>query len=232
MKKIMIILLLITTVMLTGCVGLVGMSPDGPETVELNNQTYKTGFYGTMFPNCMKYADEICEIDDVEYKKVEHENFDLYHAQNGEYLEGTVYCNEEQYEEASTYYSDGKNYLYYCMIDNDKNEIDDVDTEMFNALLNFADNSEYMPFDEDHNEKVEKIEMPMPDENTHKKLIFYKESKDFLFTSSKGHEFYIIDNSLYFVYQYVHDEECDKLIAVGVPSEISEYFVDYMKKYL
>lgn len=73
----------------------------------------------------------------------------------------------------------------------------------------------------------------MPDNKQTKRLVFYKESKDSLFISSKGHEYYIIDNALYFVYQYDYGHgEYEKLIAVSVPSAISDYFVKYMEPYL
>lgn len=231
MKKVIVVMSLMIMFLLSGCTGIIGMSPDGPDTVSFENQTYKTGFYGTMFPQKFVYSEETFLKDGVKFRKIKHDMFDLYHADIGQYTEGTIYCDEKQYDEAYSYYSDSKNFYRYCIIDNLRVEINDVDTEMFDSLLIFADDSDYRPFDSEHNERVETIELPMPDDKINKYLTFYKESTDSLFVSSQGHEFYIIDNNMYFVYQYYGGEN-EKLIAVEVPTEISEYFVEYMNKYL
>ena len=80
---------------------------------------------------------------------------------------------------------------------------------------------------------IEKVEFPMPDDTKDTRLVFYKQSKDNLFVSSKGTDYYIINGHLYAVYQYDFGHgEYEKLIAVKVPSEISNYFVEYMKSYM
>ena len=48
----------------------------------------------------------------------------------------------------------------------------------FNALLEFADQSDYDPFDKNHNAKIEKVELPMPDNTKDTRLVFYKQSND------------------------------------------------------
>jgi len=104
---------------------------------------------------------------------------------------------------------------------------------MFDALLSFSDESYYDPFDSLHNSKIETVELPMPDNWGDTRLTFYKESNDALFCSDKGYGYYIIDNSLYMVYQYDFGHgEYKKLIAVKVPDDISNYFVRFMKDYL
>ena len=237
MKKTFGTMLLAGMFTLSGCFH---MSPNGPASVSFENRTYKTGFYGTLFPNGFDFDDDMFTVNHIEFQKIEHDTFHLFHADIGPYTSGTIYCDEENYEEACLYYSDPKNFLYQCIIGIKSTEttqqfveLQDVDPQQFQALLDFAESSEYLPFDAKHNRKIKKVELPMPDNKQTKRLVFYKESKDSLFISSKGHEYYIIDNALYFVYQYDYGHgEYEKLIAVSVPSAISDYFVKYMEPYL
>ena len=67
-----------------------------------------------------------------------------------------------------------------------------MDTAMFDALLSFADKSYYDPFDSRHNSKVETAEFPMPDNTVDTRMVFYKESNDSLFCSTKGNDYYIM----------------------------------------
>ena len=236
MKKFFSIVLILALT-LTGCVG---MSPDGPEKLTLGENSYKTGFYGTMFPNEYELSDEKLEVDSIVLNRINHESFELYHADIGPYTEGTIYCAEKDYEKALAFYNDPKNYSYYCILGVDSDtqntrtiELTDVDTTKFNALIDFSDKSNYDPFDKKHNAKIDKVELPMPDNNKDTRIVFYKESSDYLFKSSSGTDYYIIDGHLYAVYQYDFGHgEYEKLIAVKVPNEISNYFVKYMQTYV
>ena len=236
MKKIFLIMLILMLT-LTGCVGL---APNGPETLKTNEQTLKTGFYGTLFPNDFDLTEVTLEIQNIKLNKISHDRFDLYHADIGSYTKGTIYCAEKDYENALAFYADSSNYSYYCILGVDSTtqstktvEFSDVDTDKFNALLEFADRSDYDPFDKKHNAKIEKVELPMPDNTKDTRLVFYKQSNDGLFVSSTGTDFYILNNHLYAVYQYDFGHgEYKKLIAVKVPDDISTYFVEYMKSYL
>ena len=236
MKKVLTIVL-VGVITLTGCVGL---APDGPETLEVDGVTFKTGFYGTLFPNDFELDGDSLNINNITLNKIAHDSFNLYHADVGSYTEGTIYCAEKDYENALAFYNDHQNYSYYCILgvnsdtQNTKTiEISDIDTNKFDTLLDFADKSNYNPFDKNHNAKIEKVEFPMPDDTKDTRLVFYKESNDNLFNSSKGTDYYILNNHLYAVYQYDHGHgEYEKLIAVKVPDDISTYFVEYMKSYL
>lgn len=236
MKKVLpIVLVLVIT--LTGCVGL---APSGPETLDIDGTIFKTGFYGTLFPNDFELDGDSLNANNITLNKIVHDSFDLYHADVGSYTEGTIYCAEKDYENALAFYDNPKNYSYYCILGVDSDtqntktiEISDIDTDKFNALLEFADKSNYDPFDENHNNKIEKVELPMPDDTKDTRLVFYKESTDDLLISSRGTEYYILNNHLYSVYQYDFGHgEYEKLIAVKVPDDISTYFVEFMKPYM
>ena len=236
MKKIFLIILILMLT-LAGCVGL---APNGPEILKTNEQTLKTGFYGTLVPNDFILTAVTLEIQNIKLNKISHDHFDLYHADIGSNIAGTIYCAEKDYENALAFYADPNNFSYYCTLGVDSYtqstktvEIADIDTDKFNALLEFADQSDYDPFDKNHNAKIEKVELPMPDNTNDTRLVFYKQSNDGLFVSYARTDFYILNNHLYAVYRYDFGHgEYEKLIAVKAPDDISTYFVEYMKSYL
>lgn len=216
---------------MTGCVGL---APSGPESLKSGDKIYKTGFYGTLFPENYQYTDESVQIDDLALRKIEHDRFTLYHADIGPYSNGTIYCAEEDFEEALAYYQNPDNYSYYCNMKNKGKllEIPQADPEKFESLLAFAEQSDYDPFNSQHNAKIEKEEFPIPD-GEQACFVFYKESADQLFVSSKGTEYYILKDHLYAVYQYDFGHgEYEKLIAVKVPDDLSDYFIALVKPYI
>lgn len=235
-RKFFVVLLSIL-LLLSGC----GLAPEGPESVQIDDKTYKTGFYGTLYPYEYSLTEHTLQSDDLTLVRISHDTFELYHADVGSYVEGTIYCEENQYEQALAYYANPENYTFFCtlgvnMTDGTRAqtvELSNVDTVMFDELLSFADRSYYAPFDSKHNSGVETVELPMPDNTVDTRLMFFKESNDALFCSNKGNDYYIIDNSLYMVYQYDYGHgEYEKLIAVKVPEDISTYFVSFMEPFL
>ena len=230
MKKCFFVILIVSLI-LTGCVGL---APDAPKTLSLNGMNYQTGFYGTLFPERYQFNGETLDIQDITLNQIAHDDFQLYHAGIGPYTKGTIYCAESDYENALAFYSSPQNYSYYCIFRSSPQVFSpsEIDTDKFDALLAFAERSNYEPFDKSHNAKIEKTEFPMPDEKEIP-LCFYKKSIDGLFVSSKGEEYYILNNHLYLVYQYdCGDGEYEKLIAVKVPDDLSTYFIEFVKPYM
>lgn len=236
MKKFFLIILILMLT-LAGCIGL---APNGPEILKANEQTLKTGFYGTLIPNDFVLTEVTLEIQNIKLSKISHDHFDLYHADIGSNIAGTIYCTEKDYENALAFYADPNNFSYYCTLGVDSYtqstktvEIADVDRGKFDALLAFAEQSDYNPFDKAHNAKIEKVDLPMPDDTKDTRLVFYKQSNDDLFVSYARTEFYILNNHLYAVYQYdCGHGEYEKLIAVKAPDDISTYFVEFMKPYM
>ncbi len=230
MKKCFLVILILSLI-LTGCVGL---APDAPETLSLNGMNYQTGFYGTLIPERYQFDGETLDIQNMTLNQIAHDDFQLYHADIGPYTKGTIYCAETDYENALAFYSSPQNYSYYCIFKSRPQVFDpsDIDTDKFDALLAFAESSCYDPFDKSHNAKIEKTELPMPD-RTEIPLHFYKKSIDGLFISSKSAEYYILNNQLYLVYQYDYGHgEYEKLIAVKVPDDLSTYFIEFAKPYM
>ncbi len=239
-KKLLFIFALILSLsllsgLLSGCVGL---SSEAPDYISDGNTIYKTGFYGSLFPNEYEYSGESIEIKSDTLNRIKNDKFSLYHANIGSYTEGTIYCLESDYENALAYYNNPDNYSYHCNIGVDSDtqvietmNLEDVEVDKFHAFLEFAENNTYDPFNKKHNAKIETIILPMPDHSS--KIVFYKKSDDSLFISTTGNECYIIDDHLYLVYQYDFGHgEYENLIAVKVSDEISNYFVEYMNSLL
>ena len=228
------VVLLSVLLFVSGCVGL---APEGPESLQIDGRTYRTGFYGALYPNEYTLTEQTLQADGFTLVRIDHDTFELYHADVGPYTQGTVYCEESRYEQVAAYYADPANYSFFCILGADGTdgtnprtaELTDVDPSIFDALLSFADRSCYDPFDKRHNSGVETVELPMPDDTVDTRMVFYKESNDSLFCSGKGNEYYIIGHALYMVYQYDFGHgEYEKLIAVPVPEDISAYFVSLM----
>jgi len=71
--------------------------------------------------------------------------------------------------------------------------------------------------------------LPMSDSAESTRMIFYKETKDSLFVSTKGEHFYIIDGVLYLRFYTDHGNEGNsRLVAVKVPDDIGNYFIEFM----
>lgn len=225
-------LLLCLAVLLCGCTNLKMLLP--PEEVSFEGKTYATGFYENLVPADFQLLEEEGFTHrDILFRRVEHKQFILYHAHVGGYTSGALYCEKSQYAEAAAYYSDPDNFSYYCAIGvNDPSstvELTGVDPVKFDALLAFTDVSVYLPFNIGDDRKNQTVELPIPDNDVTPRLFFYKDSKDQLFTTVKN-IYYILDNTLYLVYYYDYEGD-GKLVAVPVPEDLSDYFVEYMKAY-
>lgn len=233
MKKVIrnIVAAIVATLCLSGC----GIQYYINDSVPIEGNMYKRGFYGDLYPTNVVCTEETYDLEGLEFQRVVHHKFDLVHADIGEYVSGTLYCNEEQWEEAEAYYSNPNNFRYYCEIGTPKKdkesevmEIPDVDVVIFEELLTFAAESEYNPFEP--KSKTKTVDLPMPDDEESPKIVFYKESIDGSFISLKAYSFHIIDNQLYLVYYYDYGEgRYKKLVAVPAPKEISDYFIGYLE---
>jgi hypothetical protein len=93
----------------------------------------------------------------------------------------------------------------------------------------FAQENEYDPFNIHRN--VETDRLPIPAQDKSPQLTFYKVSNDDLFTSYKGNSFHVIDNELLLVYQYDYENSDNpELVAVKVPDEIGNYFIELLRE--
>lgn len=203
-------------------------------TIGENN--YKTGFYSDLWLSDITYTSEFIEGELYEYRYVDNTMFDWVQCYIGSRDTGVLYCNEIQWEEAKEFYSDSNNFVYYCMIGTQSTDrdplistLEDIDPTMFDKLMEFAKESEYNPFGS--NEDVDTIRRPIPDRDESPKLIFYCESKDGYFNSYKGYKFHNVNGELLLVFYYDYGHgEYENLVAVEVPKELSDYFIEIISE--
>ena len=218
------------------CSSLIGCRlPRVAETVEINGKSYRTGFYGDNYlMDDLPLSGVEYELDEITYRALQHPEFDLWY--NGS--DSVMYCAEDQWEAAKTYYADDQQYLYYCSVgvtikDQTEPTLYDisgkVDTQKFKELLEFGEGNEYIPFAYGKNSEQEQktVTMPLPDDR--QRLIFYRESKDGCFCSYRGSHFYVVDGQLFLTYQYQMGTK--EWIATPVPETLSSYFCELVKDF-
>lgn len=217
------------------CSSLIGCLPTVAETVEINGKSYRTSFYGDCYlMDDLPLSGAEYELDEITYWALQHPEFDFWY--NG--ADSVMYCAEDQWEAAKTYYADDQQYLYYCSVgvtikDQTEPTLYDisgkVDTQKFKELLEFGEGNEYIPFAYGKNSEQERktVTMPLPDDK--QRLIFYRESKDGCFCSYRGSHFYAVDGQLYLTYQYQMGRK--EWIATPVPETLSSYFCELVKDF-
>lgn len=192
-----------------------------PKTITIENTVYRNGFTGELYPLNIDYQDDCYSVNKKEFHRVNGEQFDLVYSPTFSLAFDALYCSEDQWEQAKAYYADSNNFTYYCS----NTSIPDVDVTKFDRLMEFAEENGYDPFGS--NSDVKTCRLPMPDLSS--ELIFYKESKDGLLTSSRGSKFHRINGKLYLVFFYdMGHGEYEELVAVEVPEEIGQYFMEFL----
>lgn len=207
-----------------------------PKTVTIDGETYRNGFYGDLWPDNITFEGDSIKEGINEFRHVNCEKFDWVHSQIGSTTAGILYCAESQWEQASEYYADSDNFVYYCSIgakyvDRDPviATIPNIDSKKFDALMAFAEENSYNPFGS--NEDVKTLRLPIPDSDKSPKLVFYKESIDGFFTSYKGYTFHEVDGKLLllFFYDYGHGEY-EEMVGVDVTDELGQYFIELLEQ--
>ncbi len=203
-----------------------------PNKVIIDGITYRNGFYGDLWPDNISLKGDPIKVGNVEFHHVDCEKFDWVHSAIGDKTAGVLFCSESQWKEAYKYYADSDNFIYYCSIGDgyvDRDpiiaSIPDIDSEKFNELMAFSEKNRYDPFDSD--KKVKTRHLPIPDRDEAPSFIFYRDSKDGFFTSYQGYKYHVVDGKLLLVYFYDYGfGEYEELVAVDVPDELGEYFIE------
>lgn len=206
-----------------------------PETVTIDGVTYRNGFYEGLWPvfgqvgyiGSETLQEEVIYDDGTrKFRRVDFEGHDWVHSYTGGTTNGVVYCEESQWEQEYAYYSDSSNFLYY----GGGSLKPDIDPEKFDELLSFADKNRYKPFGS--NKGVETRDLPIPDRDESPKLSFFRVSNDGYFVSYKGDTYHIVDGKLVLVFYYDYGHgEYKKLVAVDVPEELGQYFIDLLAQH-
>lgn len=222
MKRILSIILIVLILMLGGCTGALDY-----HSVILDDVTYRTGFYGDLYVMDLQHSEEPVIKDENNYYKnfyrVEDTEYDLLITYPGG-INGELYCLESNWEAAKEYYENPDNFTYYCGTDSGRFELENIDIEKYEELTKFTKENIYVPFNSLHNNSVKTLTMPIPDSMEY---VFYKQSKDNIFTSSKGYEFLVADGKLILLFRYnYHQGEAEpECTYVEVPENLSNYFV-------
>lgn len=238
MKKYAAFVLLSCLMFLTSCQLIRALAPHEPETVTVEGVSYRHDFYSDLYPqNIAREADGPCyEIDGYKFYPVSGSPYawlictngdsTAERAEDGTLHNGSLYCAESQWEEAQAYYADMAHFAYFCRVGGNF-----VDTEpeiiplpglastQFDRLMAFAEANCYEPFAPARNEEIETQRASYPGRDGAPRLIFYRESGDGFFTSTRRFHFYFLDGALLLVYRY--DRSNDAMNVVPVPEDVA-----------
>ena len=234
MKKICFILSLILILCCCSCT----INFSKPDTVTIEEKEYKKAFIGELYPIEDVVSSEGIKISGNSYYKFFKTQYDCYIAYDRN-AEPNVYFSSEQFDEAFSFYNDASNFNFFCLLGNihDENdqkilEIQEIDSLMFNRLLEYSAKNDYNPFTSFNNEDgIKKVPIPHPNNWTDDEIHFYKESKDGAFGTSKGYTFIMVDDRLCLLYQYDFGDENNPIMLVReIPEDLSEYFCTLLKE--
>jgi hypothetical protein len=248
-KKFLPLLLCLLLLPLAGCDSVKRMIGHAivPERVTIDGVTYRTGFYGDLYPVFGSVGDigsvtrqkEIIYDDGMRtFHRVTYQGHDWVHSHIGRLGGGVVYCAESQWEQMRVYYADPSHFTYYYGIGYYVSEtavqLPEMDPEKFEALLAFGDENGYDPFDERANEIIMQKARRLPESEFQQGVCFYKVSEDGYFMTVKQPMYFVRDGKLLLV--FVHDGGRDnggvkEVLAVDVPDALGRYFIELMERY-
>lgn len=231
-----VFLILLLFVSVSGCSV---MSFIVPKSVKINSETYKTGFYGDLWPCNLSFKDEEYEIGGKTFRRLDFGEFDCFRAKIGSKSEGTVYCLDSQWEDAKAYYENEENFTYYCELnakysvrDHEYYPIEDMDSEKFDELMHIGRTFVYNPFDPVEKRAGElKQTIINADEHEISTIFrFYKESNDGYFCSYKGYYFFLCEGKMYLLRaRYMKDNTYG---AIEIDEEIAAPFIETAEKFI
>ena len=234
MKRLLSILL--SLVLAVACVSCGKLKPL-PDTVKIDGKEYQRAFSDTMFPCDDSMRSDAKKISGRSYYMYSATPYDcrIVYDNNGK---PNVYFCEDQFKDATAFYSYPGNFDFYCIFGNlfdikeqQKYLIDEIDTSMFEQLIAFAEANSYDPLSIFHDTKGLKTIVLQDSEHwMEDKCHIFKESRDGAFCTSKGFSFFAIENQLCLLYYYdFANEEAPKMLYRIVPKEISDYFISILQ---
>lgn len=204
-----------------------------PEIVTIEDKEYKLANEFNVFPVSQLLRSNIINIEKTTYYKYPVTSFDCYITYDISGLP-CIYFDIEKYDEAMSYYNNSSNYNFFCLLGNVYEDepkqllkLEKDYPEMLDKLIKFSKEKEYKLFGVNNDELKE---IPILDLNsfTKNEIHLYKRSIDEAFTTSKGYKYIEFENKLYLLYSYDFKKNCMNLIYI--PTEISDYFVNFLDK--
>jgi hypothetical protein len=211
-------------------------------SIVIEGVTYRTGFYGDLYPVFGEVGDIgtetlqreiVYEYVTHEFRRVDFEGHDWVHSYIGEYTGGTVYCAESQWEQMRDYYADPANFEYYYSVSGEVVDIPEIDPQKFDQLVAFGNENNYKPFSQSSNEKVMQKARRMPESQFHEGVGFGKVSKDGYFLEMAS-QYFVNDGKLLLLFRHdfgTYNGGIEEVIAVDVPDELGQYFIDLLERY-
>lgn len=205
------------------------LNPSVLQQVQINGVTYKTGFYEGHHIALDVLSVEPCGNTDAgyEYAQVEGTPFDLIWAlEYGYYGTGALYCREDQFDAAVTYYADGNNYNYKLFEGNPA----DMDADPEYPMPDF-DVEKYLALKEFENSLLQS-EMPyytIPFQNGDRydgEYYFQVISKDGYIVENYRGRYRVADGKLVIV--RTMGARYGTVEVIDVPKELSDYFVQFI----
>ena len=249
-RKIIVLLTCVPLLLLVGCSTIYRVISNNSSltSVTIEGITYMSGFYGELYPIFGQVGDIGSEtlIKDKEYdvgthsfRRVDYEGHDWVHSYIGKYSGGTVYCAENEWDQMYDYYADSNNFDYYFGIGYYMSEnvwnISDIDSQKFDELLTFGNINEYKPFDSRSNEKVMENICRIPKAEFLESVCFYKVSHDGYFTTIQAPRYFVHDDKLLMIFFHDGGRESggiEEVVALEVPDELGEYFINLIEQYI
>ena len=238
MKKFIPSLFCLFLLSLTGC-GVIDRVVEGtvvPTRVTIEGVTYRSEFYGELYPLFGEAGDKGSETLQKEiiyddgtrkFQRVDFKGHDWVHSYIGKYTGGIVYCAENEWEKMRDYYAN-----HY--ISEKAEKIPEIDLQKFDELLAFGKENDYKPFAQRSNDKAMQKAHRLPETEFHGGVCFYKVSKDGYFTTFKSPMYFKHDGKLLLV--LFHDGGrtnggVEEVVYIDVPDELGKYFLDLMEQY-
>jgi hypothetical protein len=231
MKKVyhIILIFFIFSIMCSSC----SVRKELPESVTIEKHTYRRAFVAELYPlDDPSSTPDYVRVSGVSYYRCANDTFDCYVAYDNN-AEPNVYFAESVFDEAVQYYKKSDNYLHYCVFGNihdetesETNQISEIDGNMFDALLDFAQEHQYNPLTSfNHVDGLRHIPIADYADWVKEEIHLYKESKDGHFSTTKAYTFLNIEDSLVYLHIYYADKENLKMAVFDVPQELSDYFI-------
>ena len=232
MKKICFILSLIL-ILCCSCT----INVNEPDTVTIEEKEYKKAFIGELYPIEDVVSNEGIKISGNSYYKSFKTQYDCYISYDRN-AEPNVYFSSEQFDEAFSFYNDASNFNFFCLLGNihDENdqkilEIQEIDSLMFNSLIEYSAKNDYNPFSSNNEDGLKKVPILNLDDWLSNEIHIYKESKDGAFSTSNGYTFIMVDDRLCLLYRYDFGDENNPIMLVReIPEDLSEYFCTLLKE--
>jgi hypothetical protein len=210
------------------------------ETISVDGEEYRTGFYSYLFPRFgpddphTKLKTEAVYNDGLtDYHRVVSAEKSWIHAFVGGLGGGTVYCLDSQWDTEKAIYSNPDNFNYFYTFDKFEPKSDtallDIDPKKVDALIDFVENTSYDPFDTPSNNAILENVVRFPEESDYQEVVLYKESKDGFFTAGRANSLFLLNGTLFVLFYHDGGSKNNgiaEIVGTKVPIELGSYLID------